>query len=167
MKKILQSPKRIKFSDCDPLGHLYNAKYIQYLLDAREDQAEAAYNFHPITHMRNTGKGWAVVQNQIAYLQAVFYNETVICQSFIRSYNTRMMDIECTMWDDQYRYLKSILWTRFIYMDKSHKAAYHPDDLMDMFKNLVNPIEEESFDERVMAFRNHNKVLRGQSIQES
>lgn len=158
MKKILQSPRRVKFSDCDPMGHLYNAKYIQYFLDTREDQVEAAYQFNPIDHLRDTGQGWAIVQNQISYLRASFYNETVIIESFIRKFNSLLMEVEYTMWDQDKNIVKALLWTRFVFMNaKEHKATPHPSYIMDMFEKVVVPLGDVTFDERVVHFRNANK----------
>ena len=158
MKKILYSPRRIKFSDCDPMGHLYNAKFIQYLLDAREDQVEAAYDFHPIDHVKQTGEGWIIVQNQISYLRAAMYNEAVICQSFVRRFTSRLLEVECTMWDAQYKKVKAVLWTRFIYSNvEAHKASTHPKEIMEMFKQVKVDLPTESFDERVTFYRLENK----------
>ncbi len=158
MKKILQSPARIKFSDCDPMGHLYNANHIRYLLNAREDQIEAALNFNPIDHVRDTGEGWMIVQNQISYFRPGMFNETVICDSFIRGFTSKMLEIECKMWDKSMQAVKSLLWTRFIYTNaQAHRAATHPDYIMKMFEELVNPIPEKTFEERVKHFRQLNK----------
>ena len=158
MNKILQSARRIKFSDCDPMGHLYNARYIQYMLDAREDQVEAALGFNPIDYVTETGQGWVVVQNQISYLRPGVFNETVICQSFIRSYSSRLLEIECTMWNATYSTVKSVLWTRFVYMDtKTNRATNHPEAIMALFKQAHVSIEQQSFEERVSYYRARNK----------
>ncbi len=159
MKKILQSPRRIKFSDCDPMGHLYNAKYIQYLLDAREDQVESAFDFNPIDYVKKTGLGWIVVQNQIGYLKAAIFNETVICQSFIRNFNARILEIECSMWDVEHKIAKTLLWTRFLFMDtKNHVVGAHPPDILELFGKAVVPVEQKTFEERMAHFRKLNKT---------
>ena len=158
MKKILRSPKRIKFSDCDPMGHLYNAKFIQYLLDAREDQVETAYGFHPIDYVLKHGQGWIIVQNQISYLRAAMINESVICQSFIRDFNSRVMEVECTMWDADYKVTKAVLWTRFLFSDvKAHKASAHTPELLNMFGQVKVELDTSSFDDRVSYYRQMNK----------
>ena len=158
MNKVLQSARRIKFSDCDPMGHLYNAKYIQYLLDAREDQVEAAFGFNPIDYVKKTGQGWVVVQNQIAYIRPGIFNETIICQSFVRDYSSRLLEIECTMWNAAYSETKSVLWTRFVYMDtKTNRAANHPEDIMKLFEQAHVVLDQKSFEERVAYYRSNNK----------
>lgn len=42
--KELTSTAIIAFSDCDPFGHLNNARYIDYFLNAREQQIKEAYD---------------------------------------------------------------------------------------------------------------------------
>jgi acyl-CoA thioesterase FadM len=36
----------VRFSDCDPMGHLNNARYIDYMLNAREDHLKQAYQIN-------------------------------------------------------------------------------------------------------------------------
>lgn len=38
LKKIIESKVKIRFPDCDPFNHLNNSKYIDYFINAREDQ---------------------------------------------------------------------------------------------------------------------------------
>lgn len=35
-----KSTAKIRFIDCDPIGHLNNSKYLDYMLNAREDHVE-------------------------------------------------------------------------------------------------------------------------------
>jgi acyl-CoA thioester hydrolase len=143
------------------MGHLYNAKYIQYFLDVREDQVQAEYNFNPIDHLSETGRGWAVVQNQISYLRACHFNETVIIESFIRNFNSLLMEVEYTMWDVDHKIARSVLWTRFVYIEaKKHKAVAHTPELMHMFGQVVVPLGDVSFDQRVAYYRQLNKGAR-------
>jgi acyl-CoA thioester hydrolase len=34
----------IRFSDCDPFGHLNNSKYLDYFINAREDHLKENYD---------------------------------------------------------------------------------------------------------------------------
>ena len=45
MEKEVSSVVKIRFSDCDPIGHLNNVKYLEYMLNAREDHVEEFYGF--------------------------------------------------------------------------------------------------------------------------
>ena len=44
LSKILESKVKIRFQDCDPFNHLNNAAYINYFINAREDQILENYH---------------------------------------------------------------------------------------------------------------------------
>ena len=48
MEKIFSSEALIRFSDCDPIGHLNNQRYMDYFLNAREDHLRQylAFDMH-------------------------------------------------------------------------------------------------------------------------
>ena len=68
---------KIRFIDCDPIGHLNNSKYLDYMLNAREDHVEDYYGFTYQEIIKQTGCTWVTVQNEIAYLREVRYNDIV------------------------------------------------------------------------------------------
>ena len=45
MNKHPNSIYKIRFNDCDMFGHLNNARYIDYLINARQDHLKDEYNF--------------------------------------------------------------------------------------------------------------------------
>ena len=62
MQKEISSLSRIRFSDCDPIGHLNNVKYLEYMLNAREDHVESGYGFTYEEYTRKTGCTWKTLQ---------------------------------------------------------------------------------------------------------
>ena len=63
MKKLpntLQSTVKIRFQDCDPFNHLNNAAYLNYFVNAREDQILEQYgiDIYKMTGARH-GLHWA------------------------------------------------------------------------------------------------------------
>ena len=68
---------KIRFIDCDPIGHLNNSIYLDYMLNAREDHVEDYYGFTYQEIIKQTGCTWVTVQNEIAYLREVRYNDIV------------------------------------------------------------------------------------------
>ena len=46
MQKILESRGLVRFQDCDPFNHLNNAAYLNYLVNAREDQLMAQHGIN-------------------------------------------------------------------------------------------------------------------------
>src|SRR5258708_31019414 len=66
-----------RFQDCDPFGHLNNARYIDYFLNARQDQLADYYDFHIFAHGKETNENWVVTRTHIAYLYPVAVMEEI------------------------------------------------------------------------------------------
>ena len=75
MKKIVQKVQKVRFQDCDPFNHLNNSSYIDYFMNAREDQILENYQLDIYEHLRTTGQAWVVASNQISYIKPVMMNE--------------------------------------------------------------------------------------------
>ena len=54
MEIEISSLVKVRFSDCDPIGHLNNVKYIEYMLNAREDHVESFYGFTYEDYIKKT-----------------------------------------------------------------------------------------------------------------
>lgn len=158
LKKIPSSKTLVRFSDCDPFNHLNNSKYIDYFLNAREDQLSQFYNFSVFAHSKETGCGWVVGQHEIAYLKPAFTMETVLIESMIIYWGERDILVEFKMWDESRTKLKSVMWTRFYYFNlATQKSATHTEELNDRFKHLTVEVDEsEVFEKRIRSFKKAN-----------
>lgn len=161
LPKILSSQTRVRFQDADPYKHLNNSKYIDYLINAREDQIEAAYglNFVEIAQQRNLG--WVVAQQQIAYLKPAYAWEDVTIDSQLTQLSTRHLEAEIRMWDLEQQELKAFLWVRFVAVDiQLQRVKEHPEDLMYLFEQIILPVEEPTFEARQATWRKANKTAK-------
>jgi YbgC/YbaW family acyl-CoA thioester hydrolase len=150
MSKILESKIRVRFQDCDPFNHLNNSSYLDYFFNSREDQLLSNYDIDIYKHADQTGKGWVVVSNQISYFKPALLTETVTIQSQIVAFSERSLQLEMRMFDESKRVLKSVMWSKFVYVDiKSQKGARHSEDFMKLFKSVLLPIEAKTFEERM------------------
>ena len=70
----------IRFNDCDPFGHLNNSKYIDYMLNAREDHLSQFHNIE-LDQFRRQGFAWVVSSHEIQYLRPAAYNERNVCSN--------------------------------------------------------------------------------------
>ena len=77
MEKELFSHSIVRFADCDPLGHLNNAAYLNYFLHAREDQLLEGYNLDLNEWTREAKKAWIVMTHRIAYLRPANLGEKI------------------------------------------------------------------------------------------
>jgi acyl-CoA thioester hydrolase len=146
---ILSSTSIIRFQDCDPYTHLNNGRYLDYFMNAREDQLWKTYDFNIYDYSRQTGFGWVVTQNQIAYIRPALLMEEVILESQLLEAKPKFAKVEMRMYDTN-RNLKSLLWVQFIHVDiRQGKSVPVSDDLQRFFEALCLPVAETDFNERL------------------
>ena len=149
LEKTLITKVKIRFQDCDPFNHLNNAKYIDYFINAREDQIKEHYDLDIFEITKTEKIGWVVASNQIAYISPAFTMETVCIQSKLIQFSDKSLAVEMTMWNDDQTKLKALLWVRFIHVDlKTQTAKKHSDEFMTLFASVVEPAETLIFEER-------------------
>lgn len=147
--RILSSKAIIRFQDCDPYSHLNNGRYLDYFMNAREDQLWKTYDFNIYEYSRTTGLGWVVTQNQIAYLRPALLMEEVTIESQLLDSKSKFAQVEMRMYDSE-RKLKSLLWVQFVHVDiRQAKSVPHAEEMQKLFDSVCMPIEEKDFNERL------------------
>ncbi|HQW96204.1 MAG TPA: acyl-CoA thioesterase [Saprospiraceae bacterium] len=155
MSKLFSSEALIRFSDCDPMGHLNNMRYLDYFLNAREDHLLKYANFDIYQHVKNTGHIWVMFQNKITYLKPVFYNNFVTITSQVIQVTPKSIQVEMQMKDSKSGELKCVLWMIAVYFDvKNNKSATHQPEISSMLQNFLMPVEQTTFDQRVKFLQN-------------
>ncbi len=101
----LQSTYRVRFNDCDPLGHLNNARYIDYMLNAREDHLGEFYQ-SSLPQFHRQGLAWVVKTHEIQYIRPAFYNEKVTIVSRLVELTDTYLLVEMLMFDEKQQALK-------------------------------------------------------------
>ncbi|MBD2767519.1 acyl-CoA thioesterase [Hymenobacter sp. BT664] len=72
MSHLIQTPEtthRVHFQDCDMLGHLNNARYLDYFLNAREDHTTEHYALNMGELAREQNAAWVITKHHISYLK--------------------------------------------------------------------------------------------------
>ena len=111
------------------MGHLNNARYIDYMLNAREDHLKLAYQIN-LSDYHKQGVAWVVRSHDIQYMRPAFYNETVCIESRLIELTDSHLLVEILMYDESHTALKAIMWTNFTSVDvntgrrKAHTAAF-------------------------------------------
>jgi acyl-CoA thioester hydrolase len=160
--KIIESDKKIRFQDCDPFNHLNNGRYVDYYINAREDQLLENYGIDLFKIIKEDYLGWVVSSNQVAYLRPVFTMEEICIESQLINYSSKHLQVEMRMWNKDKTRLKSIAWFSFVPFDlKSNKVAPHTDYFMNLFEKILLKVEHKNFEEREMYFR----ILRKKYLQ--
>jgi acyl-CoA thioester hydrolase len=159
LKKELESSQKIRFPDCDPFNHLNNSRYIDYMINAREDQLLDNYNFDVQQLALKQGIGWVSAQTQIAYLLPANLNEVVVVQTRLLMASERSLLFEALMWDQEKKILKSLMWARLVHYNiRERRSQAHAPDLMDFFKQILAPLTTVNFEERVVQLKKSVKV---------
>lgn len=151
---VLVSKARVRFQDCDPFNHLNNAAYINYLINAREDQLIENYNINIYEMGRNEGKSWVVGSNQIAYLHPALLMEEILIESQLLRFTDSTLLVELRMWNTDKTTIKAVMWSRFVHYNLlNQRKEVHNNELVALFNQVLNPVEETIFEQRIQRFK--------------
>ncbi len=156
LPKELESEVVARFQDCDPFGHLNNARYMDYFINAREDHLIHFYNLNIYEHVEQARAAWVISKTQIAYLRPVPVMEKVRIRTRVMHYSENSIIVEGLMLDSEGMRLKSMLWMEFAYVSlTSGRPMKHPPELMDLLQNIVfsDSYNPDGFNQRVEAVR--------------
>lgn len=155
LKKVLESPMKIRFHDCDPFNHLNNSRYLDYIMTARGDQLADHYNLDIYKLAREQGVGWVIAQTQISYLAPARLMEEVIIETQLLSFSERSLHLEAFMWNHNKSHLKAVVWVKFVHYNLiTQKSHSHDEALMNFFSQIVNPLQQETgFEQRIKSLK--------------
>lgn len=156
-----QTTYRIHFQDCDPLGHLNNARYLDYFLNAREDHTTQHYDLNLTRLARDLGAGWVITKHHLAYLRPANHGETVLIRTQLIHFDNSSLVLEMQMLDEAGTRLKTILWSEMAFVRvPGGTRTEHTDELMDLLEQLdveETDYDPDGFDERVRYLRKQFK----------
>ena len=139
MEQILESFYSVRFSDCDPFRHLNNARYIDYLLNAREDHLKIYYDMD-LASFYKKGTGWVVVQHEISYLRPAELNEKICIRSGLLEHSAEHLLVEMIMLDEKCTHIKALMHTLFIPISlQTGKKVPHSNEFMDFIADKMIP----------------------------
>jgi thioesterase III len=154
MTQILETKTKVRFQDCDPFNHLNNAKYLDYFMNAREDQLLEHYNIDIFKMAKTEFKSWVVTSNQIAYLKPTFTMENIVIASQLIHYTEKSLKVEMRMYNESKTELKSVYWVNFVHFDlKSQRPTAHSQQLMQLFETVITSVNTYDFEERIVSVK--------------
>jgi len=155
LKKTLESTMKIRFHDCDPFNHLNNSRYIDYIMAARGDQLIENYHFNIYKLAEEQGVGWVSAQTQISYFFPAYLMEEVTIETKLISFTEKSLLLEAMMWNRDKTGLKAVMWAKLVhYHLKMQKSFFHSSQLMEFFKQIVDPLPVElSFEQRIQTLK--------------
>jgi len=156
LPKELESEVIARFQDCDPFGHLNNARYMDYFINAREDHLIHFYNLNIYKHADQAKAAWVISKTQISYLRPVQVMEKVRIRTRVMHYSENSIVVEGLMLDSEGTRLKSMLWVEFAYVSlSSGRPMKHTPELMDLLRNIAfsDSYNPDGFNQRVEVVR--------------
>jgi len=162
MIKELESKFRVRFQDCDPFNHLNNSKYLDYFINAREDQIEEHYGLDMMEHIQTHGNGWVVGSSQLMYMKPAETMETVLIKTRLVQHTDKALLMEGMMFDEAGKVLKSVAWVRFVYFSlREKRSTTHSEELMELFRAVTIPVEDQLFELRCKSIAREARAVVG------
>jgi YbgC/YbaW family acyl-CoA thioester hydrolase len=151
MNKRPRTSLTVRFSDCDPFGHLYNVRYLDYMFDGREQHVAESYPML-FEEMKSRRRNWVVVSTDIRYLHPAAHGEAVDIESCLFNVSRHGVALEIAMLDPATSRLKAVLWSALRYVDLERGAiAQHAPDVQRFLDEAGCVMAQASLDERVKA----------------
>ncbi|MFY0593454.1 acyl-CoA thioesterase [Roseivirga sp.] len=152
MKEITKRPfglRTIRFQDCDPYGHLNNAKYLDYMINVREDHLIHEYDVNVFAMAQKEQRSWLVGHNEIAYLKPANVMEEVRIETSLIDFTERYVKAEMAMLDKDATHVKAVLWTKFYHFDfKQGQGIAHDPKMISLFENIKIDVVQDSVEAR-------------------
>ena len=167
MPHLIQTPettRRVHFQDCDMLGHLNNARYLDYFLNAREDHTTEHYALNMGALAREQHAAWVITKHHLSYLKPAKQGAQVRILSQLIHFDNSNLVLEMQMRNEDGTRLLALLWSEMTYVaTPAGTRTDHANALMDLLDEL--DVEEVSydpdgFDDRVKEVRQQLKQQR-------
>ncbi len=149
INKAPSSQYKIRFHDCDMFGHLNNARYLDYMISARQDHLQDNYNFLFNDHYKQN-RGWVVTHHEIQYLKPARFDETVTITSLVLGVAEDTLFVEIMMLNETGTQLKALLRSTLTYINlQTGRRELHPTELVDWANTLVAEVRGNTIQERI------------------
>ena len=168
MARLVQTPEtthRVYFQDCDLLGHLNNARYLDYFLNAREDHTTTHYQLNMGALAREQQAAWVITKHHLSYLKPARQGVPGAHPAASSSTSTTpTWCSKCRCAAKTALRLLALLWSEMAYVAMpAGTRTDHANAMMDLLEQLdVDDItyDPDGFDERVKAVRQQLKKQR-------
>ncbi|UOQ98951.1 acyl-CoA thioesterase [Hymenobacter sp. 5317J-9] len=167
MPRLIQTPEttyRVHFQDCDMMGHLNNARYFDYFLNAREDHTSEHYALN-MGHLAQEQKAaWVITKHHISYLKPARQGAKVRILSQLIHFDNSNLVLEMQMRSEDGLRLLALLWSEMAYVTMpAGTRTDHANAMMNLLEDLdVEDVsyDPDGFDERVKEVRQQLKKQR-------
>ena len=167
MPTLIRTPEtshRIHFQDCDMLGHLNNARYLDYFLNAREDHVAEHYALNMGALAQEQRAAWVITKHHISYLKPARQGAQVRILSQLIHFDNSNLVLEMQMRNADGSRLLALIWSEMAFVQlPAGTRLDHSDDLMDLLEQVdIDDIDynPDGFDDRLKDVRRELKQRR-------
>lgn len=154
VNKEPQTDTIIRFQDCDPFGHLNNARYLDYFINAREDHLADEYDLDIYERQKQSQTNWVIAKTKIAYISPAYFREKISVRTRLIAHTDHSLLMEGVMTKASSPpppNLKAVTWIKFRHFNLAQgKPAKHSEELMSLFDKItIRGLDTQGFDARV------------------
>lgn len=155
-EKRPKSEKIVRFQDCDPLGHLNNAKYIHYIMNAREDNLISYYGENLYEMAKKSNGAWVVAKNEISYIYPALANEYIQIETALIHVEKKSIVKEGIIYDRNRTHIKAVSRVHFSFVNLQGRPVSHSEELQKFLESIWDKeasYKESNFNERISILR--------------
>jgi YbgC/YbaW family acyl-CoA thioester hydrolase len=164
---LSQTKTLVRFQDCDPFGHLNNVQYLNYFLNARDNQVRYDYGVDLYQFIQTQKQGWVILKNEIAYLKAATAGEEIVLRTATVQFTEYEALVEGRMLNAEQTHLKSLFWMHLAFIDtQTGRRIKHPDFVQNFFAHVrLQEFDwnETTFDKRLQDLQHFYRQKRKES----
>jgi len=143
----------VKFSQCDPFGHLYNVRYLDCMFDGREQHVQENY---PLLRqeMLSDQRNWVISSTNVQYVSPAARGDALLIESSIFGVTRFGVRLEITMTDLQRARVLAVLWSELCYVDlRCGLPTKHDEAVQGFLESIAIPMPDPTLDDRVRSLR--------------
>jgi len=130
---------KVRFNDCDPMGHLNNGKYIDYFVNGMEDFLFKKFRIN-LAEELSRGIGWVVRDHRILYLNPVKHHQTVFIKVEFVQIKEKEFEVEMQMYSSNSNRIHALIRSTFSCFNIEKKCRIpHPEKVFFSISSTVNP----------------------------
>lgn len=138
MPRTFTRPFRIRYYECDPYGHVNNANYLRYAMQAGlEATADAGYD---AAKLRELGLRWQIKETGIEYLRPARAGETLNVKTWVSEIEggRARREYEMSLGANE---VAARAFSDWIFSDKANQPTRIPDDMVSALTSGGESIE--------------------------
>lgn len=135
-KRVVETTFRVRYSETDASGIVYNAHYLVWFEVARgEFFWQQGRDYHRDVESR--GFFWPVTEASLRYLAPAHYGERVTARAWVDELQSRSLKISYAIRNAETNQLLCTGWTKHVNVDAKGKVCVIPADIREFLRGAA------------------------------